>query len=148
MRNVLLVFAWLALCCPVAAQTATDASIREYLQASGQEAALAEGVKQMAPALRQAVKDMPEELFRELMRTDLYATAMVPIYRRHFSEADLQEMIAFFRTPIGMKLAAKAPALQMEMLEASRQQAMRQIINYQVQRGQFTVEPRPAAPRQ
>jgi len=40
------------------------------------------------------------------------------IYARHFSEHELQDILAFYRTPAGRKLVKLMPALTTELLEA------------------------------
>ncbi len=126
---------------PCQAQTATDGSIREFFTASGQEAQLVEGMQTILPMLRQMSKDMPEELFRELTRTDKVADTVIPIYRRHFSEEEMRELIAFYKTPIGTKYAKLAGKIQREGMELNARQGQAAVINYQVQKGKFTIEP-------
>lgn len=122
------------------AETATDDSIKEFFTASGQEAQLIEGVQSILPALRQIAKDMPEELFRELTRTDTVAASVIPIYRKYFSEEEIRELIAFFKTPLGSKYAKLAGTIQREGMEINARRGQMAVINYQVQKGKFTIE--------
>jgi hypothetical protein len=123
------------------AETASDGSIREFFTASGQEAQLVEGVQSILPALKQMARDMPEDLFRELARTDNIAGSMIPIYRKYFSEEEIRELIAFYKTPIGSKYAKLAGKIQREGMEVNARQGQMTVINYQTQKGKFTVEP-------
>jgi len=123
------------------AETASDSSIREFFTASGQEAQLVEGMQSILPAFRQIAKDMPEDLFRELTRTDNIAGSVIPIYRKYFSEEEIRELIAFYKTPIGSKYAKLAGKIQREGMEVNAKQGQMTVINYQIQKGKFTVEP-------
>jgi len=123
------------------AETASDTSIREFFTASGQEAAMVEGMQSILPALRQMTKDMPEDLFRELTRTDNVAASVIPIYRKYLSEEEIRELIAFYKTPVGSKYAKLAGTIQREGMEVNAKQGQMTVINYQIQKGKFSVEP-------
>lgn len=87
------------------AGSATAESIREYFQISGQEAAAKENVAKLLPQMRQAAGNMPEELFAELSRTDNLVDKFIPTYQKYLTEEDLQDLIAFYKTPAGVKFA-------------------------------------------
>lgn len=46
------------------------------------------------------------------------------VLSRHFTVAELKELTAFFRTPVGEKLAAETPKIQREILLENRQARM------------------------
>jgi hypothetical protein len=139
----LLFLVLLALASPAVAlaQGASDESIRLYLKLSGQEASAIESMNRMAPMLRQLAEDMPEDLWRELTRADNVVASVIPVYRKHFSEQEMQELIAFHETPTGSRLGGLTATLQREVLDAGARQAQAAIMNYQIQRGRFTVDP-------
>jgi hypothetical protein len=122
-------------------EPATDESLRQYFKISGQEAAAIENYNRILPALRALAKDVPEDLWLELTRTDKLISWLIPIYRKHFTEEDIQDLIAFHRTPTGSKVAAQASTIQREVLEQGALQARMTITNYQVQKGRFKVDP-------
>jgi hypothetical protein len=123
------------------AETASDTSIKELFTASGQEAQMVEGIQLILPTLRQLAKDMPDDLFRELTRTDTIVAPIIPIYRKYFTEEDIREIIAFYKTPVGSKYAKLAGKIHREGMEMSAKQGQMTVINYQIQKGKFTVEP-------
>jgi uncharacterized protein len=47
---------------------------------------------------------------------DLY----LPIYARHFSESELEELIRFYQTPIGQKAVRAMPAVVQESMQATQ----------------------------
>ncbi|MDD3108591.1 MAG: DUF2059 domain-containing protein, partial [Alistipes sp.] len=51
-----------------------------------------------------------EESFTELMEL------MVPIYAQFYTEKDMDELIAFYESPIGRKLAASQPQITQQTM--------------------------------
>lgn len=71
-------------------------------------------------------------------------TAMVAgIYARHFSAAELRELIAFHRTPIGQRLIELQPQISRESMEAGQQWGARigQAIAAELEAEGVTLEP-------
>jgi hypothetical protein len=52
------------------------------------------------------------------MPIDEMVEAVVPIYRRHLSKSDVEEMIRFFGGPVGQKLLREQPQMMMEGMQA------------------------------
>jgi len=44
--------------------------------------------------------------------------ALVPIYQRHFSKADLDAILAFYTSPVGQKMQNENPAIAQESMQA------------------------------
>lgn len=42
----------------------------------------------------------------------------VPVYTKHFTDSELREMTAFFRTPTGQKMSKKTPELMADSMDA------------------------------
>ncbi len=45
--------------------------------------------------------------------------AIVPIYQKHFSKADLDGILAFYTSPVGQKLQSEQPAIMQESMQAT-----------------------------
>jgi uncharacterized protein len=58
------------------------------------------------------------EMF-ENMPSDEMMQAMVPVYQKHFTKGDIDNMIAFYSTPTGAKLMNEMPAIMKESMQAS-----------------------------
>jgi len=80
-------------------------------------------------ALDQQIRSSPElEPFRAAMHawaTELFAgeeakTAFATLYASTFSEADLRQLVAFFRTPLGQRFASSQAALTEKGAEIGR----------------------------
>ncbi|MGH8213471.1 MAG: DUF2059 domain-containing protein [Rhodanobacteraceae bacterium] len=46
---------------------------------------------------------------------------LIPIYQRHFSSADVRGLLAFFRSPLGVKWLQANPAITQEAMQAGQQ---------------------------
>ena len=79
----------------------------------------------MGRQLRQARPDIPDraiavvnqevlKLFEE--RVDGLLERVVPVYEKHFSPAEIDDLLAFYRTPTGRKAIAVMPAVMNESM--------------------------------
>jgi hypothetical protein len=82
--------------------------------------------QQLAYGLKQAEPDLDEKAFRILAsiteeeieaRSDEMIEKMVPLYAKHFTEDELDELLAFYRSPIGRKTTETMPKVMQESME-------------------------------
>jgi len=82
--------------------------------------------KQLAYGLKQAQPDIDRKAFEIVLsvsdevlaaRSDELMGKMVPLYASHFTESDLDELLAFYRSPIGRKTSETMPGLMQESME-------------------------------
>ena len=118
-----------AIAAPVAAQTVPtshDQAARELIQVldmekqheSSFETMLA-GVGGTNPAMAE-VHGLFMDFFKEFMSWKVLEPEFVRIYREAFSEADLRELTAFYKSPIGRKYSAAAPQLMKQSVAVSQ----------------------------
>lgn len=50
---------------------------------------------------------------------DEHIKALIPIYQRHFSKADVDEMIRFYASPVGQKYLHEQPQMMQESMQSS-----------------------------
>lgn len=132
------------------AQTATPPSAtaikaaEEMLIASG---ASAQFDKSITTILGQYSGQIPEDkraAFTKVMTTFLNKYCswetlkpdMCTMYAREFSEAELKELTAFYKTPLGIKLNQKQPILMQTAMNIGQQS----VINHQSELQQLMVE--------
>jgi hypothetical protein len=77
------------------------------------------------PAQRAANPRIPAVFWDRLLalvqaRRDTLANLFVEIYDRHFSSAELQQMLAFYLSPVGRKLLGEQPAIVRESIIAGQ----------------------------
>lgn len=49
----------------------------------------------------------------------------IPIYQKHFTDAEIDELIAFYNSPIGKKFVAKTPYITSESMAAGQEWGMK-----------------------
>ena len=107
-----------------AAQTSKEAKIRELIRLTG-SADLAFNamktqvatIKKMLPLPAKAQDDFADQFFAAADINE-FIDLFVPIYDKHFTESDLDGMLAFYRTPVGQKLIKELPAVAAESQQA------------------------------
>ena len=83
----------------------------------GAERSFRERVPNPTPKQLEALNGMVEDAVGG-MPLDEMVEAMVPIYRRHLSKSDVDEMIRFFGGPVGQKLLREQPQMMQEGMRA------------------------------
>lgn len=82
---------------------------------------------QMGKSMRQINPNIPQEflnkLVSELTNKKLIET-VTPIYKKHFTHADIKALIAFYNSDIGKKLARKTPLITQESMLAGQKMGM------------------------
>jgi uncharacterized protein len=82
-----------------------------------------ETFKQLVPNARQEQLDrvysITDEAFRDFP-IDEMLDVIIPIYQRHFTKADLDAIIAFYKSPTGVKLLKERPAMMTESMQAGQ----------------------------
>jgi hypothetical protein len=100
------------------------ALVRRYLQAIHYEKLVDGMMASMLPVMAEtatrghavppAQQEMVVQIVRETMRekiTPEIIERLIPIYAATFTEAELQSMVAFYESPTGQAVMAKAPSL-------------------------------------
>jgi hypothetical protein len=83
----------------------------------GAEQSFRERVPDPTPKQLEALNGMVEDALGDLPMDEMLE-AMVPIYRRHLSKSDVDEMIRFFGGPVGQKLLREQPQMMQEGMRA------------------------------
>ena len=83
----------------------------------GAEQAFRERVPNPTPKQLEALNGMVEDMMAD-MPLDEMVEAMVPIYRRHLSRTDVDEIIRFYSSAVGQKLLREQPQMIQEGMQA------------------------------
>ena len=83
----------------------------------GAETSFRERVPDPTPKQLEALHGMIDDAIGEMPLNEL-VEAMVPIYRRHLTKSDVEEMIRFFAGPVGQKLLREQPQMMQEGMRA------------------------------
>ncbi len=108
-----------------AAPSSKELKIRKLLELTGAAELGGQVVAQMFPSMRRMAPQVPgkvwDDLEREMQkRVPEMAEIIVPIYDDHFTQSDIDALIAFYRTPVGQKFIAELPAITQESMEAGQ----------------------------
>ncbi len=79
-----------------------------------------DSLQKMRPDLpAQLWTDFRADISRELDLSELMEK-LIPIYDRHFTDAEVEQLIAFYETPVGRKLTSEMPQIQQEAMAVSK----------------------------
>lgn len=130
--GAVLLLALVAAVSPAAAQDdAYRGQLKALLEKSGALASADVIMAQLIPAMKQmTIKEVPAD-FWDAFQTkwngktrDKLVEIYVPIYRKHLTLADLKQIVAFYDSPVGRKLAAATPAITNDAMQAGQQLGM------------------------
>ena len=96
----------------------------------GAEQSFRERVPDPSPKQLEALHNMIDDAIGNAPMDELLE-AIVPIYRRHLTKSDVEEMIRFFSGPVGQKLLREQPQMIQEGMQAGvaiQQKRMDQIM--------------------
>lgn len=108
-------------------QDSYTAALKKYFEASGSAEAFKTAVTSMMSNFKNMNSQVPEEFWKEMenemLKTSIddLVTVMVPVYKAHLSEADLKEIVKFYESSVGKKLAQKTPVITQESMQAGQQ---------------------------
>lgn len=127
---------------PAAAQAEVAAvnSVRDLITVSGQEEDMRLSIEALLPVLRQMAKDIPEENIRQLMDSERILASAVKTYQKYFTEEEVKDMLSFYRTPTGAKLAKLNSKIQKEATEQHYQNWRTSLINEQIQKSKLNLQ--------
>ncbi|MEJ8843882.1 DUF2059 domain-containing protein [Lacibacter sp. H375] len=100
------------------AQTDTKGKlIKEMLELSGAKKMALQTMEMMIASYKKQLPavdtDFWDEFMKEAQAGDLI-DMIAPVYAKHFTEAEIKELVAFYKTPIGKKLVDKLPVITQE----------------------------------
>ena len=123
-------FLALALAAPAPAQKqpvdpATAQAVRRLLELTGAARMAVQTMEAMVPAQRQAMPQVPAAFWDAFMahaRRDIsqLVDSLVPVYAAHFTVAQLQELVRFYESPIGRRLAEVQPLIAQESMQVGQ----------------------------
>lgn len=73
----------------------------------------------LPPDAEERMNKKTDELLKNLPIEDMLQ-AMIPVYQKHWTKGDVDNMIAFYATPTGQKLLKEMPQTMAEVMQAMR----------------------------
>lgn len=96
------------------------AKIKTLLELTGSANLGNQMLDQMIVAFQKNSTKVPEEFwtnFRKEIDMNGFLLKIIPIYDKHYTEADLDGLIAFYQSDVGKKVTATLPAIMQESME-------------------------------
>ena len=104
--------------------TAKEQKIKEFLELTGSGKLGVQVSQQMLTSFQMQYASVPAEFWQkvreEIKAADLI-TMVIPVYAKHFTEDDIDQLVKFYKTPIGQKLIAATPEITTEAMQAGRE---------------------------
>ncbi|WP_294310731.1 DUF2059 domain-containing protein [uncultured Chryseobacterium sp.] len=107
----------------VFAQSAKEAKVKELIEVIGVSKMASLGAKQFIDAYKENYKMIPDEFWNEFLKevsSEEFSKLYIPIYAKYYSESDLDELIRFYKTPLGQKIITNTPLIMKESVEVGR----------------------------
>ena len=110
-----------------AAQTDSfDKEIEKFLQVNGSSATYDMMFGQIKQQFKMSKPAVPDSVWGEL-KTAVYdkevknlTKQLVPLYKKHFTRAEIKVLIAFYQSPTGKKLAEETPLITKDAMKISQ----------------------------
>lgn len=106
------------------AQTSKEAKIKELIEVTGVSKMAVQGAQQFVNTYKENYKDIPDEFWNGFLKevsTEEFSKLYIPIYSKYYTESDLDELIKFYKTPIGQKTISNIPLIMNESMEVGRE---------------------------
>ncbi len=109
---------------PVSPSPVKIAKIRELIRVTGTAQVALDAMRHQMDTIKKMIPFPPKaqddfaEGFLAAANVDDFIELIIPIYDKHFTEAELDGMIAFYKTPLGQKLIKELPAVATEAQQA------------------------------
>lgn len=98
-----------------------DEDMKKFFKVSGTEASFKNIIPVMIENLKQnqAFSTIPEEFWTEFAKEaetsyKVLEEQIGEVYKKHFTSAEIKQLIAFYESPIGKKLVSEQPQIQTE----------------------------------
>ena len=101
-----------------------DDDIKSLLALTGSGKLAVQMMDQIILQMGKLFPQVPEKVweeFRSRASVNDFVAIAVPIYRKHYSQEEIQQLLAFYRTPLGQKVIAETPAILQESMAAGRE---------------------------
>lgn len=120
----------LAVFCANAQTNSYDEDLEKFLQINGSTETYNMMYEQILTQLKVSKSGVPDSVWIKL-KTEVYDKSvneltkqMVPLYKKHFTQSDVKELISFYESPIGKKLVVKTPLLTQDAMQMSQKWGM------------------------
>jgi hypothetical protein len=107
------------------ADSTKAATVRRLLQLTKTAEAILGGMEAVVPSQRRAYPDVPDDFWdafiaRARQRIPQMMDSLIPVYATRFSQAELNDLIKFYSSPVGHHLSDAQPQIMQESMVIGR----------------------------
>ncbi len=100
-----------------------EKKIYEYLEVTGASKMSVQITQQMILSFKDSYSNVEEKFWDEFLKeidVDGMTKIIVPIYDKYFTEEDIDQLIIFYKTPLGQKMLELHPKISLDAMEAGK----------------------------
>ncbi len=104
-------------------QTSKKEKIRNLMDVTGSGKMGAQVVQALIPSFQQAHPDVPQQFwdnFAKGLKVEDLIEQIVPIYDKYYTEEDIDQIIAFYNSPVGKRMISTLPMVMQESMAAGQ----------------------------
>ena len=162
-RLAIMSFLLLLCCTPMLMAQSTpaatkEANIRKLLTLTDARGVFKRAIEVQLSMVKRTQTQIPPKFWDEVLKEvypNKFVELLIPVYDKHFSNDELEGLIAFYETPVGKKLVSKLPEIMTESAaigDKYGQQIANQVIKRMQEEGTFpsaapTGDGKPLPPR-
>ena len=101
-----------------------EATVRELMEVTGVADVGAQMMEQMLEPMKRQMPDVPDDVWTGIFAKvdmDGLIDLSIPIYAKHFEQSEIEELVAFYRTPVGRKAVSMMPVIMQETIVVGQQ---------------------------
>jgi hypothetical protein len=128
---------------------AKEKNIRKLLAMTDASGIFKRSLESQIGMMKKTSTQVPSKYWDELLKevdADKFIELLLPIYDKHFSNEELEGIIAFYETPVGKKLVSTLPQVMEESGAAGAiygQEVAARVIKRMQAEGTFKSDPKP-----
>ena len=106
-----------------AQSTSKSQKINQLLELTGSGKMGIQVMNQMMNSFRNSYSKVNEEFwedFKKEVKAEDLTNMIIPIYDKHYTESDIDQLIAFYNSPIGKKMISTMPQVMQESMIAGQ----------------------------
>lgn len=102
-----------------AQSTSKEQKAKELLELTGTGKMGVQMAQQVLSSFRKSFTQVPDEFWNkvsEAISADELVNMLIPVYSKYYTEEDIDQLIAFYKTPIGQKVITTTPKIMEESM--------------------------------
>lgn len=99
----------------------SEAKVRELIKVMGADKMAISGMQQQMKEIKKNSPNISDEFFNEFVAevtTDRITEVYIPIYAKYYTESEIDELIKFYKSPVGKKTISVLPDIMKESIDA------------------------------